>query len=642
VSHTVLSPYFRTAYSPRFALSFLSNPADVHLRADQKLFLSYLAVIAAVVVALTLGVGSMLRTHLTAIVADDLTRELMLVRTLEERTPAIPPDSLADWLGGLTGRRITLIARDGRVRGDSEKDGAELAAMENHGGRPEVRAALRGRMGEDVRVSATIGAEYLYLAVPASNGLVIRVSVPLREVNRAVTRVQRGIFGVGVIALVLTSLLSFGFSRVVTWPLRQLAGTARAMAAGDLAQRARARGHDELAEMADALNGLAGELQRRLGQLEGERAEMSALIDAMSEGVIAVDAQGRVRRANPAARRMFSLAADPRGIAPEEVARRQGFLDLVSSVLGGEPVPATELTVDGRSLLANAQPLAGGGAVMVFLDVSQLRRLEGVRRDFVANASHELKTPLTVIRGYSETLLDPDLPAELRRQFASTVQVNAERLQNIVDDLLDLSRLESGGWRVQPEIVSVADLARDAWAGFRDAAGRKDARFEVDVPPDAEFACADPSALRQVLSNLFGNSLRYIPQGGAIEVRARLAASPVLEGGRGGAGDAAAARPWVCIEVADTGAGIASAHLPRIFERFYRADPGRSREEGGTGLGLAIVKHMVEGHGGTIQAESQLGRGTTIRFTLPTPEHEPHGDEPPAPPPSATGPASDG
>ncbi|HYH78856.1 MAG TPA: ATP-binding protein, partial [Longimicrobium sp.] len=235
---------------------------------------------------------------------------------------------------------------------------------------------------------------------------------------------------------------------------------------------------------------------------------------------------------------------------------------------------------------------------------------------------------LTAIRGYSETLLDPDLPPELRRQFATTVQVNAQRLQHIVDDLLDLSRLESGGWRVQPEIVSVADLARDAWSGFRDAAAAKDARFGVEVPPDAEFAYADPSALRQVLSNLLGNSLRYIPHGGGIQVRTRGVASPVLDGARRGAGEGGSShRPWLCVEVVDTGAGIAAAHLPRIFERFYRVDPGRSREEGGTGLGLAIVRHMVEGHGGTVQAESQLGRGTTIRFTLPTPEHEPHGDE---------------
>jgi signal transduction histidine kinase len=395
------------------------------------------------------------------------------------------------------------------------------------------------------------------------------------------------------------------------------------MAAGDLAQRARTRGRDELAEMADALNMLAGELQRRLGQLEGERAEMQALIDSMSEGVIAVDAQGKVRRANPAARRMFSLSADPRGIAPEAVARRQGFLDTVFRALAGEAVPATDLTVDGRSLLATAQPLPAGGAVMVFLDVSQLRRLEGVRQDFVANASHELKTPLTAIRGYSETLLDPDLPPELRRRFAETVRANADRLQRIVDDLLDLSRLESGGWRVQPEIVSVADLADDAWSGSREQAERRRVRFAVGVPHDAEFVYADPSALRQILSNLFGNSLRYVPEGGTIEVAARPVAGPVLGSGepRAASGDAAAAAGgWICVEVRDTGAGIASSHLPRIFERFYRADAARSREDGGTGLGLAIVKHMVEGHGGTVQAESRLGAGTTIRFTLPAPD----------------------
>jgi len=592
----------------------------VHLRADQKLFLTYLAVIAAVVLALTFGVGSMLRRHLTGMVADDMRRELYLVRTVDEQNPDIPPDSLANWLGRVTGRRITLIGRDGGVLGDSEKDGVALRAMENHGSRPEVREALRGHLGSAMRVSSTIGAEYLYLATLSRNGLVIRVSEPLREVNRAVTRVQRGIFSVGVIALVLTGLLSFGFSRVVTYPLRQLAGAARAMAAGDLAQRARIGGQDELGAMADALNMLAGELQRRLGQLEGERAEMQALIDSMSEGVIAVDAQGRVRRANPAARRMFSLSGDPRGIAPEAVARRPAFLDTVGRALRGEAIPATDVTVDGQSLLATAQPLPAGGAVMVFLDVSQLRRLEGVRQDFVANASHELKTPLTAIRGYSETLLDPDLPPELRRRFAETVRANAERLQRIVDDLLDLSRLDSGGWRVQPEIVSVADLAHDAWGPCREQAGRKHVRFDVRIPREAEYVEADPSALRQILSNLLGNSLRYVSDGGTIEVSARPVPGPVLESQRAAPERAAAPGGWVCVEVRDDGAGIASTHLPRIFERFYRADAARSREEGGTGLGLAIVKHMVEGHGGTVQAESLLGAGTTIRFTLPTPD----------------------
>jgi two-component system phosphate regulon sensor histidine kinase PhoR len=591
----------------------------MHLRADQKLFLTYLTVIAAVVAALTLGVGTLLRRHMTEMQAGDLRRELLLARSLYEDNASSEPDSVADWLGSVADRRVTLIAHDGRVIGDSRVPDAELAQLENHGGRPEVREALQGRMGRAVRLSTSVGNREMYMAAPASGGRVIRLAVPLDEVYGTVRRVQRGIFSVGVVALVLTGLLSLGFSIAVTRPLRQLAGVARAMAAGDLSRRARTRERDEVGELAEALDTLAGELQRRLGQLEGERAEMQALIDAMDEAVIAVDARGRVRRANPAARRIFSLSGDPRGLAPQEITRRKGFLELVKRALDGAPVPPTELTQDGRHLLATAQPLPTGGAVMVFLDVSVLRRLEDVRRDFVANASHELKTPLTAIRGFAETLLDPQLPPELRAQFTQTVKANADRLQRIVDDLLDLSRIETGGWRVEPQILSIAEIAGEAWGTLESVAEAKEARVEVRVPPECEFVDADPSALRQIFINLFGNSLRYIPQGGEVELSARSVPGPNADGPRGdGATDDP--RAWVEVAVRDNGAGIPSAHLPRIFERFYRADAARSREEGGTGLGLAIVKHLVEGHGGGIQAESEFGRGTTIRFTLPVPE----------------------
>jgi two-component system, OmpR family, phosphate regulon sensor histidine kinase PhoR len=593
----------------------------MHLRADQKLFLTYLAVIAAVVVALTLGVGTTLRRNLTRMQADDLRRELLLARGLHETHHAAHPDSVADWLGRISDRRVTLIARDGTVIGDSQVPDEQLAALENHGNRPEVRAALAGRLGRAVRVSTSVGAAELYMAVPANEGRVIRLAVPLSEVYATVRRVQRGIFSVGVVALVLTGVLSLGFSIAITRPLRQIAQTARAMAGGDLARRARTRHRDEVGELADALDTLAAELQRRLGQLEGERAEMQALIDGMAEAVIAVDARGRLRRANPAAKRIFALSGDPHGLAPQEITRRQGFVDLVRRALDGAPVPPTELMQDGRHLLATAQPLPTGGAVLVFLDVSALRRLEDVRRDFVANASHELKTPLTAIRGYAETLLDPELPPPLRAQFTETVKANADRLQRIVDDLLDLSRIETGGWRVQPEIVSVAELAGEAWDALADAAERKGARVEVHIPPECEFVDADPSALRQIFSNLFGNSLRYIPEGGVVELSAAFVPGPVPRG------PVVEGHPWIQVAVADNGAGIPSAHLPRIFERFYRADTARSREEGGTGLGLAIVKHLVEGHGGSIQAESQLGRGTTIRFTLPSPEEHDEADD---------------
>jgi two-component system phosphate regulon sensor histidine kinase PhoR len=586
----------------------------VRLRADQKLFLSYLALIAAVVAALTLGVGSTLRSHLTDRLSADLRRELFLARELYNTRAQEDPDRVADWLGRLSDRRVTLVAPDGRVLGDSEMTPRAMAQVENHGRRPEIASARarHGEVGVSVRVSSSLGNEQLYMAVLARDGRVIRIADPMSEMHDAVARVQRGIFGVGLVALVLTGLLSFGFSVAITQPLRHIVAAARAMAAGDLSRRAQLGGRDEMGELSDALDTLAGELQRRLRQLEGERAEMHALIDSMAEGVIAINHKGRVQRANPAARRIFDLVGDPRGLRPQEVARRPAFLEVVRRALAGNQVPPAELMHDGRSLLATAQPLPAGGAVMVFLDVSALRRLEDVRRDFVANASHELKTPLTAIRGFSETLLDDDLPAPLRRQFAETVKANADRLQRIVDDLLDLSRIESGGFRVEPEIVSVAEMAEEAMVPCRAQMQEKRIRYGTDVPPECEFVLADPSALRQILANLIGNAIRYVPEGGEVRLTARLAGTLP--------GKPDDPRCWVQVSVSDNGAGIPSAHLPRIFERFYRADAARSREDGGTGLGLAIVKHLVEAHGGTVDAESHVGRGTTIRFVVPAPD----------------------
>jgi two-component system, OmpR family, phosphate regulon sensor histidine kinase PhoR len=591
----------------------------VRLRADQKLFLTYLVLIAAVVVVLTLGVGATLRRQLTDMLVADLRRELFLARAVYHAAP--PADDagaarMVEQLSVISGRRVTIVAADGAVVGDSELRPGDAGYVANLSGYPEVRDAQAGVVGRETRAAGLEGVDHLFMAVATEDGRVIRMGVPLRETVRAIRAVQRGIFGVGAVALALTGLLSLGFSIAVTRPLRQLVSVARAMAAGDLSLRARTRHRDEVGELGDALDILAGELRRRLGQLEGERAEMQALIDSMAEAVLAVDARGRIARANPTARRIFGLPADPRGLSPQEVARRTGFLELVRRTLGGEAIAPTELNHDGRALLATAQPLPGGGAVLVFLDVSQLRRLEDVRRDFVANASHELKTPLTAIRGYSETLLNDDLPPPLRRQFAGTVKANADRLQRIVDDLLDLSRIESGGWRVEPEIVSLREIADEAWSTVAEAASRKQVRLDVDVPPEAEFVDADPSALRQVLCNLFGNAIRYVPEhGGRVTVTAR----PVHDRAEVSA-DPYSPRERVAVAVADNGTGILSVHLPRIFERFYRVDAARSREEGGTGLGLAIVRHLVEAHGGGIEAESEPGCGTVIRFDLPAPD----------------------
>lgn len=571
--------------------------------AKERLFLSYLVLITATVAAIAVGVGLSLRHQLERMTLRDLRRDLVLVRGMLGGTlpPAAAADAAADRLSALSGRRVTLIAPDGRVIGDSDVESARLPTLENHLDRAEIQAAREGRIGYARRNSASVGAPHLYLAAPLRRGGVLRIAVPLREVDAAIWALRRNTLTVGAVALLFAAVFSWTFSRAFTRPLREVRTVARALADGDLSQRVMYSRHDELGELGGILNKLAGELQQRLAQLEAERAEMQTLIDGMAEGVLALAEDGTVRRANPAARRIFSLAPGRTDLAPQAVARRPAFLSLVQRALAGGSVAATELQHDGRHLLATGQPLAAGGAVLVFLDVSELRRLEDARRDFVANASHELKTPLTAIRGYSETLLDDDLPPALRHQFAATVQVNAERLQRIVDDLLDLSRIESGGWRVRPELLPLAEVAWSNWEPLADSARVAGIDFATHLDDQALRVYADPSALRQIFTNLFSNAVRYSGKGGSVVVRARRDGSAVV------------------VEVADTGHGIPAAHLPRIFERFYRVDPSRARAEGGTGLGLAIVRHLVERHGGRVDASSELGRGTVIRFTLPDP-----------------------
>ncbi len=558
-----------------------------------------LLVLVLAVAVLLLVAERSLRRDLEGGIARSLESEAVLIRE------ALPPDSTT-WgervrrLAASQGnRRITLVDRAGRVRADSDFPPGPLPAIESHSDRPEIQAALAGRTGSATRRSETVGREMLYVAVPGGPGA-IRVAANLRQVDEIVHRAQAAVAGAALLALLVGGVLALVAARSIARPLTGITAAARAIAAGSPPRFPRS-GVPDIDALVQALRQMHRQLTDRFEELRREQAESAALVESMVEGVIAADGRGHIVTANPAARRL--LGYQPLDVLPDlaELFRAKPAREVVNAVLAGNPVQDREVDFDGRSVLLNARPLPAGGAVLVMHDLTELRRLEAVRRDFVANVSHELKTPLTSISGYAETLLSLPPDPEMGRVFLGTILGNARRMQRLVDDLLDLSRIESGRWQPTRTEIDVAAAAREAWT---EVAARPESRqvgFTVEVAPGAETLCADHDAVRQVLTNLLENSLRHTPVGGAIACLAR----------REGEGTA--------VMVRDNGVGIGREHLPRIFERFYRADASRSREEGGTGLGLAIVKHLVEAHGGRVRADSELGRGTTVTCWFPDP-----------------------
>lgn len=406
----------------------------------------------------------------------------------------------------------------------------------------------------------------------------------------------------GALALVVGLLAGGQLSR----PLIILRAELSDLLRGDRAETTTRSRIAEIDRLGQALTSLIRDATGQQRLLEQERDELINLLESGTEGLLQVNAQGRIVHVNGAARELLGLPPHAHGESITTLVRQADLRDLIVSTVAGETPAPRELDLDDRQLLVIGRVLPNaGGAVVAILDLTEVRRLEAVRRDFVANVSHELKTPLTSIRGYAETLTADDLPRELRLQFLDVIQKNASRIHRIVDDLLDLSRLQSGGWRPEIQDVDVAELAEDVWVGCQ-AAAQKSVDFDVAASGRTHVA-ADPAGVRQVFANLFDNALRYTPEGGRVRVRIRE-----LRNGR-----AADLEGAIEVQVQDTGTGVPRDALPRIFERFYRVDPARSRAEGGTGLGLSIVKHLIERMDGDVAAESELGKGTTIRFRLP-------------------------
>jgi two-component system phosphate regulon sensor histidine kinase PhoR len=519
-----------------------------------------------------------------------------------------------------SGARVTIIDSTGRVLADSA---ADAAAMENHANRPEIQQAMAKGRGQAVHHSVTLDRELVYQAVryQEENGqsIIIRLAVPLSEIDLSVSELRQRLLIASIVMLLIGAIASFGFARMFAARIERLKDFSQRIAEGNFHPLLSEGPRDELSDLADSMNQTAARLDQEIRMLSGERNRSSAILRSMVEGVAVIDADERLVFYNRAFSEIFgveSSAAEGRTLI--EVVRNAELVGLIRKVLrGGEglrndismgivqmqnfsvtaaPVKALDVAT-GEHDLPTVKP---SGAVVVLHDVTELRRLERVRQDFVANVSHEFKTPLTAIQGFAETLLSGALddPANNRR-FLDIIRNHAMRLARLTNDLLKLARIEAGKLEVEFFPVGLMELIEGCAETTLLKASRKQITLEIEVPPGLPPVRGDASLLRDVLQNLLDNAIQYTPEGGHILVTA-----------------AAQGREAV-ITVSDTGIGIPASDRERIFERFYRVDAARSREAGGTGLGLSIAKHIVEAHNGRLWVDSIIGEGSKFSFSVP-------------------------
>jgi two-component system phosphate regulon sensor histidine kinase PhoR len=571
----------------------------------------------ALAVVLLLATPTLERRAAEQSFATLLAEAQLMARVVEDQLAAgTGPDALdpvVDAAAADVEARVTVIAPDGRVLADSVASGPDLQAMENHAGRPEVREALAGQTARARRRSATVGTELLYAAVPVRHeGRIVgvaRVSLSHAAIEAQASDLRLAAGLALLLAFAATGVLSWLLSAPLASSLRAIMETARQYARGDLSARIRVHRDDELGELAKILNASADQLRERLGEIARDRSRTEAILSAMDDGVLAVDHRGTVIVANPSLVRGLELR-EGLGRHYLEVIRQREVGEVIEEVLrtGERREVEVELLHLGRAYAITAVPFPGAegtphGAELTFHDATDRRRLERVRRDFVANASHELRTPLTSIRGFVEALEDGALEEpETAQRFLGKIHTHADRMATLVEDLLELSRLESGERPPLWEKTRTDEVAEDVVASFAGLAARKDIALRRSDRGAPAVLC-DPERLRRILENLVDNAIKYTPSGGLVEVTT----APGPDGG---------AR----IEVADNGPGIAAEHLSRIFERFYRVDKARSRELGGTGLGLSIVRHLAETMGASVSVESEPGKGSRFLVTIPKAE----------------------
>jgi two-component system phosphate regulon sensor histidine kinase PhoR len=507
--------------------------------------------------------------------------------------------------GDLTQQRVTVVAADGVVLADSYE---RPATMANHLLRPEIQQALVEGAGTSVRFSRTVQFDMMYAAVAVRGAsgevaAVVRTALPLQHIEATVARLRDRIMLGTLLAVAAAVLVAIVLSARISWPIRRLTDVVRRMDAGDMNVYIIPTTQDEVGRLTRAFNEMAERLRRAIIGVNKERGQLAAVLEHMADGVIITDAEGAVQLVNPAALRLLGQGDVPvLGRSLAQVVREHQIAEVWQASLddGEERVDLVEAGHRGPFLRVIATPLRAaepGSCLLILQDLSQIRRLETVRREFVSNISHELRTPLASLRAVADTLRDgalEDPPAAHR--FLDRMEAEIDSLTQMVQELLELSRIESGQVPIRLAPVSLDGVITPAVERLRLQMERSELALELDIPTDLPLVLGDAGRLQQVVTNLVHNAIKFTPAGGTISI------------------DAAARGDEVIVMVSDTGVGIPTDMLPRIFERFYKAD--RARSGGGTGLGLAIAKHIVQGHGGQIWAESVEGRGSSFYFSL--------------------------
>jgi two-component system, OmpR family, phosphate regulon sensor histidine kinase PhoR len=579
-----------------------------------KLMVSYLVLIMIIGITLFAFLSHTLDEYMVKETRDGLFSEARLTRLIVERDPgALHRDApgLAATIARETRSRVTLISMQGVVVGDSEVKPEDLKELENHLHRPEVQEALKTGQGSSLRYSATLRITMLYVALPlkpaTGEGGFLRLALPLS----ALKQTKSGINTILVISLLIASvvalLLSSLLSSITTRSFRDMAVAAARIGTGDFSRRIPVTSKDEAGELARIMNDMTARIEVQLKSLAAEKNRLDTILRGMGEGLMVTDAEGVITLVNPPFRALFGVGDEVEGKPLIEITRHPALHEAFSLVVKNrcERLEEISLALDREKvLMTHWVPLMDKGAflgvVAVFHDISELKRLEKVRKDFVANVSHELRTPVTVIKGYAETLLN-DTKLENPEQAARFIQVihsHSERLADLIRDLLVLSELESGTMTLELSPLSIGGVARHAAALLDQAVKEKGIVIDCSGIGDSVKVMADRGRMEQVFVNLLDNAVKYTPGSGTVTVTATESGGMVI------------------IAVQDSGLGIPPKDLPRLFERFYRVDSGRSRAEGGTGLGLSIVKHIVQLHGGTITVTSTPGKGSTFTFTL--------------------------